>query len=85
MVTSAHRVEVEVGADGRASERTPLRGRRRCAAGGRQLRTPIANTYRWRARTPLESIVQMCPLVALRRDMLTTPFGVATDPLTGES
>jgi hypothetical protein len=33
-VTSAHRVEVEVGADEHASA-TPLQGRRRCAAGGR--------------------------------------------------
>jgi hypothetical protein len=35
-VTSAHRVEVEVAAR-RACERTRLRGRRRCAAGGRLL------------------------------------------------
>jgi hypothetical protein len=33
MVTSSHRVDVDVGADGTAS--APLRGRRRYAAGGR--------------------------------------------------
>jgi hypothetical protein len=40
MATNAHCVEVEVGADARrACERTPLRGRRRYAAG----RRPIYN------------------------------------------
>jgi hypothetical protein len=39
-----------------------------------KLRAHVTNTYRWRAKTPPESSVKMCPLVALRRDMLTLPL-----------
>jgi hypothetical protein len=35
-VTMAHHEEVGVSADGRTCERCPLRGRRRCVAGGRK-------------------------------------------------
>ena len=33
----------------------------------------IATTYVWRAKTPPVSSVQMCPLVALRRDIKRDP------------
>jgi hypothetical protein len=43
MVTSAHRVEVEVGAGGPAN--APLPGRRRCAASGRSFQNSFEKPH----------------------------------------